>query len=190
MFEKHIWRGTRLQQGLLTVALLSLLCIAGPIRLETVEGIPITLQSLVVILIPIFVGWRLGLVLILTYLLLGGMGLPVFAGGSSGWVKFQGTTAGFLLAFPIAAVVTGAVAGRIRQFHALQGGALMILGQGIILALGLTWQFQLDAIEADLVAILKWTVPGLLLKSGMGAILIALVARIVTSAHPKTSLKS
>jgi len=190
MFEPHIWRSPRLQQGLLAVALLSLLCIAGPIRLETVEGIPITLQSLVVILVPIIVGWRFGLVLVLAYLLLGAMGLPVFAGGSSGWAKFQGTTAGFLLAFPIAAVATGAAARRIRRFHALQGGLLMILGQSIILALGLTWQFQLDAIEADLIAILKWTVPGLLLKSGMGAILIALVTRIVTSAHPSTSLKS
>ncbi|MEM9023658.1 MAG: biotin transporter BioY, partial [Bacteroidota bacterium] len=58
------------------------------------SAVPVTLQSLVVVLIPVLMGGRAGAVVLMGYLLLGGFGLPVFAGGASGWEKFTGASAG------------------------------------------------------------------------------------------------
>jgi biotin transport system substrate-specific component len=53
-----------------------------------------------------------GLSALVLYLILGASGLPVFAGGGSGPLHFVGPTGGYLLAFPVAATVTGALVAR------------------------------------------------------------------------------
>ncbi len=63
------------------------LCLLGPIRLYDATGIPLTLQSFGVVLVPLLFGSRIGLAAVCTYLALGGMGLPVFALGTSGWER-------------------------------------------------------------------------------------------------------
>lgn len=182
MFEHLFRRASTLHRVMMATVLFLLLCFAGPIRMTTPDGIPVTLQSLAVILIPVLIGWRWGLGLVLGYLLCGGMGLPVFAGGTGGWAKFGGTTAGFLLAFPMAAVLTGALAERITNFHSLLGGALVLLGQVVILVLGLAWSANISPTPMDWQMAATNLAPGLLIKSGIGAFLIAIVARILRSA--------
>jgi biotin transport system substrate-specific component len=73
-------------------------------------AVPITLQTFAVILAGLVLGpWR-GALAVVLYLLLGFANLPVFAGGSSGTAVLAGPTAGFLLSFPVAALVAGLVA--------------------------------------------------------------------------------
>lgn len=182
MFAPLFHQASRQHQVMLGLAMLVVLCLAGPIRFATPDGIPVTLQSLAVVLVPVLLGWRRGLMLVVGYLLLGGLGLPVFAGGSSGWAKFQGTTAGFLLAFPIAAVAAGAAAEHIRRFHSLLGGVLMVLGQVIIVVLGLAWSSNISPAPMDWQVAASNLAPGLFIKSGIGAMLIAIIARILRSA--------
>jgi biotin transport system substrate-specific component len=74
--------------------------------------VPMTLQPLAVLVVGGLLGAAGGLAALTTYLALGLLGLPVFAGGSSGAVHLIGPTGGYLLAFPVAAAVTGALAGR------------------------------------------------------------------------------
>jgi biotin transport system substrate-specific component len=74
--------------------------------------VPMTLQPLAVLVVGGLLGAAGGLAALTTYLALGLLGLPVFAGGSSGVVHVIGPTGGYLLAFPLAAAVTGALAGR------------------------------------------------------------------------------
>jgi biotin transport system substrate-specific component len=71
-------------------------------------GIPVTLQVLGVFLAGIYLGpfWA-GLSMVL-YLLAGAAGAPVFAGGSAGVGPLLGPTGGYLLSYPVAAVVVGA----------------------------------------------------------------------------------
>jgi biotin transport system substrate-specific component len=75
-----------------------------------VIGVPITLQTLAVALTGLVLGaWR-GFLATLLYVVVGLAGLPVLAGGSAGIGVLAGPTAGYLLSFPFAAAVTGAIA--------------------------------------------------------------------------------
>jgi biotin transport system substrate-specific component len=80
--------------------------------------VPMTLQPLAVLAIGGLLGAAGGLSALVLYLLLGILGLPVFAGGGSGAWHLLGPTGGYLLAFPIAAAVTGAL---VRPVTALPG---------------------------------------------------------------------
>src|SRR6202012_3015085 len=64
--------------------------------------VPMTLQTLVVLLIGATYGWRLGGATVIAYLAEGAIGLPVFAGPSVGLAPFLGPTAGYLIGFPVA----------------------------------------------------------------------------------------
>lgn len=72
-------------------------------------GVPITLQTFAVMLTGIVLGARLGFLAVLLYLVAGLAGLPVFSGFSGGLGVLAGPSAGYLLAFPLAAALAGAL---------------------------------------------------------------------------------
>ena len=74
--------------------------------------VPITGQTLGVLLTGFALGARYGTLSIIFYLAEGAIGLPVFAGGVAGISAFFGPSAGYLLAFPIAAFLAGLAADR------------------------------------------------------------------------------
>lgn len=74
--------------------------------------VPMTLQPLAVLVVGGLLGAAPGTAALLLYLALGVLGLPVFAAGGSGIARLLGPTGGYLLAFPVAAALTGALAGR------------------------------------------------------------------------------
>lgn len=87
-------------------ALLAVLSIAPPINIGVV---PITLQTLGVALAGLTLGpWR-GFLAVVLYLVVGFAGLPVFAGGRAGLAVLGAPSAGYLLSFPLAALVAGLV---------------------------------------------------------------------------------
>src|SRR3989338_2599379 len=69
--------------------------------------VPITLQTLMVLLSGAVLGAYYGGLSMIVYLILGAIGLPVFAGGSSGIPALLGPTGGYLLSYPVAAFVVG-----------------------------------------------------------------------------------
>jgi biotin transport system substrate-specific component len=90
--------------------------------------VPITLQTLFVVLAGAVLGARLGALAAAAYVLVGAAGAPVFANGGGGVGWLLGPTGGYLLAAPLAALVTGSVAGRERRApRALAGLALGVL---------------------------------------------------------------
>lgn len=88
--------------------------------------VPVTLQTLFVILAGAMLGPRLGAASQIAYLGLGIAGLPVFAGGF-GLAYLAGPTGGYLLAFPATAFVAGVVAQRITG-RGLAGALALFVG--------------------------------------------------------------
>jgi len=76
------------------------------------QPVPVSLQTLVVLLAGLLLGPALGATSQVAYVLVGAAGLPVFAGGAAGLPYLFGPTGGYLLAFPAAAAVAGFVAAR------------------------------------------------------------------------------
>tara|TARA_Y100000768_G_scaffold302033_1_gene235840 strand:+ start:94 stop:645 length:552 start_codon:yes stop_codon:yes gene_type:complete len=72
--------------------------------------VPMTMQTLVVIMIGVAFGWKLGLATISLYLFEGIIGLPVFSGSPEkgvGLVYFTGPTMGYLIGFLVAVFFAG-----------------------------------------------------------------------------------
>ena len=101
--------------------------------------VPMTLQTLVVLVIGAVYGWRLGCATIIAYLAEGAMGLPVFAGPVGGLAPLMGPTAGYLAGFVAAAFVTGWLSERGWDRSVPLLFVAMALGHIIILAAGFGW---------------------------------------------------
>jgi biotin transport system substrate-specific component len=112
--------------------------ISVPVPLSPV---PVTLQTLFVLLSGALLGARLGAASQLAYLGAGIAGLPVFAAGG-GAAYLLGPTGGYLLAFPIAAFLAGVVTDRVRGPGLTRGAMLfaaLFLVSLVILVGGASW---------------------------------------------------
>ena len=99
--------------------------------------VPITLQTVAVYGAGLFLGGRNGLLAMGLYLA-AGLLFPVFAGDGHGIAYFAGTaSAGYLLAYPLVALVIGALS---RRWNSFVGSALSILaGSALLFTVGVTW---------------------------------------------------
>ncbi|HTW99968.1 MAG TPA: biotin transporter BioY [Acidimicrobiales bacterium] len=111
--------------------------------------VPITGQTLGVLLAGCTLGSRRALASMLVYFILGEIGLPWFAGGTSGW---QGPSTGYLFGFILAACVCGFLAERGADRSVLRSVPLMLLGELCIYAVGVPWLY------VDLHQSLSWTI--------------------------------
>ena len=101
--------------------------------------VPITGQTFTVLLLGALYGSRRGPATVVTYLALGVIGLPVFAGGGFGLARFIGPTAGYLVGFVAAAFVVGLLSERGWDRKPWTTAASMIIGNLIIYAAGILW---------------------------------------------------
>src|SRR6266496_1085138 len=102
-------RGINLLRDLLLVggfSVFTALCAQASFHIP-ITPVPITLQTLAVLLTLAALGSRRGALAMLLYLAEGAAGLPVFAGGTGGFVHLIGFTGGYLWSYPFAALVTG-----------------------------------------------------------------------------------
>ena len=95
-------------QDLTQIALMTAaIAILAQISIPMPAGVPMTMQTFAVPLAGILLGAKKGTIATLVYLLLGAVGVPVFAGFSGGIGILFGITGGFLLSFPIMAWCAG-----------------------------------------------------------------------------------
>ena len=138
--------------------------------------VPITLQTLAILCLafwlePVRAGLAIGY-----YLLAGAIGLPVFAEAGYGWERLIGPSVGFFLGFGVAMVWVSMRyrAKRVTRFLFLKIFSLFLMGHIIILGLGwigLAWHIGSEGLwERTFVPLL----PGLLIKSFAGSLLIML----------------
>lgn len=112
---------------------------------DTVGGIPITGQSFAVLMITYFLGLKDGSIAIVIYLLVGVLGLPVFADGASGLDVMIGNSGGFLYGFLFSCLLTNALLDNrkvdiksIFQFMVFATLIILVLG-GLHLRIYLEW---------------------------------------------------
>lgn len=120
--------------GSLLIALLAQLAIPLP-----GTPVPVTGQTLGVLLVGMLLGSQRGAWSVLAYLAEGAAGLPFFAGGKAGAPLLTGATGGFLMGFVIAAFAVGWLAERGWDRSVLRTILAMTLGTALILASGWIW---------------------------------------------------
>ncbi len=105
--------------------------------------VPVTLQTLGIMLAPSLLGWKRGSLAVVTFLALGLAGLPLFAGGRGGLAVLAGPSAGFIVSWVFAALVIGLLSdlavrrGRYRFWQGLVANTLG--GIIVIYAIGVPW---------------------------------------------------
>ncbi|MCA0423397.1 MAG: biotin transporter BioY [Proteobacteria bacterium] len=142
--------------------------------------VPMTMQTLVVLVIGATFGFRLGLATIGLYLLEGLAGLPVFASGA-GPAYMMGPTGGYLAGFVAAVGLMGLGAARGLDRSLAGSFALMTIGHLVILGLGYLWLSTLIGPEkawaAGVLPFVWATVFKTLLAAGLVPALWALVQK-------------
>ena len=101
--------------------------------------VPMTMQTLIVLLIGIGFGWKLGLATVSLYLFEGIIGLPVFSGSPEkgiGLIYFTGPTMGYLLGFLVAVYFSGRF---VYDNNLINNFLKLLLATSFIYILGITW---------------------------------------------------
>ena len=101
--------------------------------------VPMTLQTLAILIVGLTMGARLATATLLTYLAEGAMGLPVFANGGAGLAYMMGPTAGFLLGFVAMAWLAGWASDRGLTRSFLGAAAVALVASALIYLPGLAW---------------------------------------------------
>lgn len=115
--------------------------------------VPFTIQPMIVLVGAAVLGSRLGAVAQIFYLMLGVAGLPVFAFSPElpqGVARLLGPTGGYLMAYPIAAYVTGHLAERGFDRHYLTSILAMSVGLSVIFLGGVLWIARAAGMETAL----------------------------------------
>jgi biotin transport system substrate-specific component len=118
--------------------------------------VPVTGQTFGVLLVGGALGFRRGLAAVLLYVLLGAVGLPVFAEGKDGLQVILGATGGYLIGF----ILAGSLIGRLAELgwdrNLLGALGAMVIGNALIYAIGLPW-----------LAVVAGYSPGLTIEKGL-----------------------
>lgn len=147
--------------------------------------VPVTLQTLGIMLAPSLLGWKRGSLAVATFLALGLAGLPLFAGGRGGLAVLAGPSAGFIVSWVFAALVIGLLTDlmvRRGRYSFWQGLVINALGGIIVIyAIGVPWMAVVLG-DGVLAAGLSMAVflPGDIVK----AVVTAAIASAVFRAYP------
>lgn len=153
--------------GSLFVALSARIAIPLPF-----SPVPITGQTLAVLLVGALLGSRRGASALLLYLLEGAVGLPVFAGGMSGLAYMLGPTGGYLIGFVCAAFVAGLLAEKRWDRRPQKSALAMLLGNLVIYVCGLSWLARFVGVDKALALGFCPFIAGDLMKLALATVLL------------------
>jgi biotin transport system substrate-specific component len=177
------WRAVDLALIAVFAAFIAVLAAMPPIPVGTV-GVPITLQTLGIALCGMVLGpWR-GFAATGLYVALGLVGLPIFSGFNGGLGVLAGPSAGYLLSFPLYALLCGLVAVfAVRRFSGAKLWAVLVIG-GLLASfltnhpfgiLGMSINAELTLQQALIADMPFW--PGDVVKNLVAAFLAVIVHR-------------
>jgi biotin transport system substrate-specific component len=128
-------------------SLLAALTAASALIIIPIGEVPVILYNFFILMMGLLLGSRWGAASIAVYLLAGGLGLPVFAGGKGGIAILLGPTGGYLIGFLPAVFIIGFISEKFKQrfiydIIAMLCGTVVIYALGVIqlkIVLGKTW---------------------------------------------------
>ncbi|MBR0475073.1 MAG: biotin transporter BioY [Erysipelotrichaceae bacterium] len=115
----------------------ALICVLSPISVPLSSLVPISLATLTVMLAGVLLGSKEGTISVIIYLLLGMVGLPVFAGYSSGPTVLFGVTGGFLFGYIPLAFISGLAIEKKDDYKSMILG--MLIGNLVLYVIGTIW---------------------------------------------------
>jgi len=124
-------------RGMVYASVFGAVTAAGAYIIIPVPPVPITLQSFFLYLSAALLGGRLAALSQVIYLMIGIIGLPVFAGGKGGLGVLLGPTGGYLIGFVAGAYVVGRLAQLRREPGAVWLGLAMVCGTAVLYLLGM-----------------------------------------------------
>lgn len=137
MSGTKVFRGKSRTHILVATALMTAVtCVLAPMSIA-IGPVPISLTNLVIYMSLYLLGWKMGTVSCVVYILIGMAGVPVFSGFSGGIGKLVGPTGGYIIGFIPMALIAGPViekSGK-RFFHF----AAMLAGTAVCYILGTAW---------------------------------------------------
>jgi biotin transport system substrate-specific component len=119
-------------------SLMAALTAVGAYIYVPIGPVPIILSTLFVIFSGLILGSRWGLTSMALYLLVGAIGLPVFAGGKGGFAHFLGPTGGYLFGYLVASWIAGFISER-SQGRMILDIFAVIIGSLALYAFGVPW---------------------------------------------------
>ena len=138
-----------------TAVMTAVTCILAPMSIP-IGPVPISLTNLVIYIALYLLGWKMGTVSYLIYLVIGAVGVPVFSGFTAGAGRLLGPTSGYLIGYILAALIAGKLCETRRKF--IPALISMLIGSIACLALGTVW-FMLVTHTALIPALLVCVVP-------------------------------
>ena len=188
------------KQIVLCAMFAALCCATAPISIPLPSGVPVTLQTAAIFLTALLLGPLYGFISVLVYVLLGAVGLPVFAGLSGGLGSLAGMSGGFIMSWPFATVLAGFIYFKFgRNSTGFKKYTVMViamlLGSVVIYTIGLA-QFMLLTgmnLTASIMACMVPFIPGDLLKMALVAIITPALERalkIIYSSEPVSAKAS
>ena len=154
---------------------LLLICLGAMVSIDLPwkgGGIPITGQSLAVLVVGFVLGRKRGLLAIAIYLIAGLAGLPVFAKGASGIDTLLGGSGGFLYGFLVGGYVCGALQENGFGDRFAEGLIVMAIGTALILICGIAQLTYLYGLEKALEYGFWPFWPGAIVKIILGAVIV------------------
>lgn len=155
-------------------------------RIDLVSGVPITAQSLGIMLCGTVLGARNGALAVLLFLFLTLCGLPLLSGGRGGLGLLTSPSVGYLIGFPIAAFVAGWITTHLRAnvgiaatLGAFIGGLIVLHAFGI---LGMSRMLDKSLPEAALLAV------PFLIGDSIKVVIAGLVTQAIATARPAALL--
>lgn len=175
----------------LFAALTAALGLFPPIVIPLAAGVPITAQTLGVMLAGGILGSKRGALAMLLLLLLVAIGLPLLSGGRGGPTVFVGPSAGFLIGWVAAAFVVGWLTERFwsRVNVALACSFNLLGGIVVLYAFGVPWlayTAELSLLNAAIGS--AAFIPGDVMKSVLAALIVVTVKRAYPLVKPAGSL--
>ena len=159
-----------LKSSLLIIALIAFLSLFAQLSI-TIGMIPITGQTLAIGIIASIFSLRIGLIIVISYLLLGALGAPIFANQKSGVDAILGATGGFLVGFIFYVITVRACLNFSKKLISFIGANL--LATLITLIFGSAWLYvskDLSMMKVINVAMIPFIAPGII-KSILSAII-------------------
>jgi len=165
-------------------SLFAALTAVGALIVIPIGPVPIVLQNLFVMLMGLLLGPRWGLAGVGAYLLAGALGLPVFAGGTSGLARFAGPTGGYLVGYLPCVALIGWISVRGRG-HRIFDALAMVCGTTALYICGLSWLKLVTGMawsKAVGIGVIPF-VPGDIAKIIAAALLIKSLRQLMGTAH-------